>query len=300
MFANLHTHTDYSVLDGMMTVERAFEKAKQNNYSALAITEHANLSSLYIALQAAEKHGIKFIPGIEFNFADDTGDEKEYHLVALASNHSGLLSIMRVSYGAYFRDYKSPYITWEDLDMLDRNGVYLLSGCEAGLLARKTLFFGPQRGGQVADRFSSMFGDRFFVELTAPYNDRQNDINSILLDLAKQKGVGTVMTLDSHYADAADAELFPVFQAVQSKRTIFDRDKFYDRVPLVTEEILRGMCGVEFSSSIDNAAILADKCEDSRNYLQKASVFLMPKFDIQDTHNYEAFKEWRQKAYGTQ
>jgi DNA polymerase-3 subunit alpha len=298
MFANLHTHTDYSVLDGMMTVGKAFEKAKQNNYSALAITEHANLSSLYIALQAAEKYELKFIPGIEFNFADDTSDEKGYHLVALATNHSGLLSIMRVSYRAYFRDYKFPYITWEDLDLLDRNGVYILSGCEEGLLARKTLFFGPQRGGQIVDRFSSMFGDRFFVELIAPYNDRQNDINGILLNLAKQKGVATVMTLDSHYADEVDAELFPVFQAIQSKRTIFDRDKFYDRAPLITEETLRSMCGAEFSSSIDHAAILADKCEDSKNYLPKASEFLMPKFNVQEADNYEAFKEWRKKTYG--
>ncbi len=298
MFANLHTHTDYSVLDGMMTVDKAFEKAKQNGYSALAITEHANMASLFVALKAAEKYDVKFIPGIEFNFADDTGDEKEYHLVALASTHNGLKSIMKVSYGAYFKDYKNPYITWQDLDELDKDGVYLLSGCEAGLLARKALFFGSSRGGQVLDRFSSMFGDRFFVELNAPYNDRQKDINSILLDLSKQKSVPAIMTLDSHYANEADAELFPVFQAVQSKRTIFDKDKFYDRSSLISESALRNMCESEFSSSIDNAAVLASRCQDPREYLKISGSFLMPKFDVSSTDDYEGFKKWRKENYG--
>jgi len=119
MFSNLHTHTDYSVLDGMMSANVAFKTAKGLGYSALAITEHANMSSIFIALRESIATGLQYVPGIEFNMKDTESEEYARHLVVLASNERGLKSIMKLAYKSYARDVDKPYILWDDLGDLD-------------------------------------------------------------------------------------------------------------------------------------------------------------------------------------
>lgn len=294
VFANLHTHTDYSVLDGMMTVKSAFAAAKDLGYSALGITEHANMASLFIALKESSASGVKYIPGIEFNIKDADTEDTARHLVVLASSREGLQSIMRVAYKSYDRNVDKPYILWEDLAGLHREGVFVLSGCCDGALAVKTLLYGPRIGESIVDKFSILFGDRFIIELNIPYDDKQRDINALLSDLAHKKGVRRVLALDSHFKNEDDQYLFNIFQAVQNKGSIYEKDSlFYSRPHLMSEDEIRRIAGPDMSDAVDLAAELASRCANPIEYLQPSKEFMMPKFNVAATADYEEFLAWK-------
>ena len=72
MFANLHTHTEYSLLDGLSKIEPLVQRAKSLGQDALAITDHGALYGAIEFYQTAKKHGVKPIIGMEGYVAPDS------------------------------------------------------------------------------------------------------------------------------------------------------------------------------------------------------------------------------------
>ena len=65
MFTHLHTHTEYSLLDGLSKIEPLMERAHELGQKSLAITDHGALYGAIEFYQAAKHHDIKPIIGIE-------------------------------------------------------------------------------------------------------------------------------------------------------------------------------------------------------------------------------------------
>ena len=100
-FVHLHNHTQYSLLDGACRVDKMMQIAKEYNMPAVAMTDHGNMFGAIDFYNTAQKYGIKPIIGIETYIVDESiYDEKSkrnkrYHLVLLAKNLKGLISIER-------------------------------------------------------------------------------------------------------------------------------------------------------------------------------------------------------------
>ena len=70
-FTHLHLHTEYSLLDGAISLDKLVEFGKAHNYKALAITDHGNIFAAVKFFQKCKKAGIKPILGMEAYFTDD-------------------------------------------------------------------------------------------------------------------------------------------------------------------------------------------------------------------------------------
>ena len=57
-FANLHTHSHYSLLDGFGSPAAIAKRAKELGYSAIALTDHGSTYGLLEFFNAAKKEGI--------------------------------------------------------------------------------------------------------------------------------------------------------------------------------------------------------------------------------------------------
>ena len=64
-FVHLHTHSHYSLLDGLSKVGPLVDRAKELGMDALAITDHGNLYGAVEFYKKAKKEGIKAIIGVE-------------------------------------------------------------------------------------------------------------------------------------------------------------------------------------------------------------------------------------------
>ena len=54
---HLHLHSDYSVLDSLLRVKDIVQYAKDNNQSAIAITDHGTLGGLVEFYKECKKQG---------------------------------------------------------------------------------------------------------------------------------------------------------------------------------------------------------------------------------------------------
>ena len=95
MFTHLHTHTEYSLLDGLSTIPDLVARAKALGQDALAITDHGNLHGALQFYEEARANGIKPIIGLEgyvapgSRFDRGAASRTPFHLTLLAQNETG-------------------------------------------------------------------------------------------------------------------------------------------------------------------------------------------------------------------
>ena len=138
-FIHLHTHTEYSLLDGASKIEDLVIACKEAGMESIAVTDHGVMYGAVEFYKAAHKHGIKPIMGCEVYVAprsrfDKAGKaDKEYaHLILLAKNEEGYQNLIKLVSLAFTEGYY--YKPRIDYDLLEKysSGLVCLSACLAG------------------------------------------------------------------------------------------------------------------------------------------------------------------------
>src|SRR5580692_1435134 len=111
-FSHLHTHTQFSLLDGAASIQSLYKKAIKDGMPALAITDHGNMFGAFEFVSEAYKHKnedgtlkVKPIVGCEFYVVADrhrktfTKEQKDdrYHQILLAKNKAGYQNLIKLT-----------------------------------------------------------------------------------------------------------------------------------------------------------------------------------------------------------
>ena len=103
-FVHLHVHSEYSLLDGLGRVEDLVVRATELGMPALAITDHGVMYGAIEFYQAAKKHGVKPIIGIEMYISprgmkqrDSKQDRKSHHITLLAKDSIGYHNLLQIA-----------------------------------------------------------------------------------------------------------------------------------------------------------------------------------------------------------
>ena len=102
-FIHLHSHTQFSLLDGAASITAIMKKAKEDNMKAVALTDHGNMFGAFKFVAEASKFNIKPIIGCEFYLVKDRTrhkfskeeKDKRYHQLLLAKNKKGYENLTR-------------------------------------------------------------------------------------------------------------------------------------------------------------------------------------------------------------
>ena len=118
-FVHLHTHSNYSLLDGLSSIEDLVASAKRLNFKALALTDHGTCGGLWPFQEHCQKEGIKPILGSEMYITEDRKSRdkngaRSYHLVLTAKNEQGYRNLIKLNSLAYIEGfYYKPRIDME-------------------------------------------------------------------------------------------------------------------------------------------------------------------------------------------
>ncbi len=74
-YAELHCHTNFSFLDGASHPEELVEVAVELGYEALAVTDHDGFYGAVKVMQAADRHGLPVVYGVEVGIEDGPGSD---------------------------------------------------------------------------------------------------------------------------------------------------------------------------------------------------------------------------------
>ena len=167
-FVHLHTHSDFSLLDGMAKVNRLAKKAKECGQTALALTDHGTVSGAMAFYKACKKNGIKPILGCEIYLSHGNMRERKKginHLTVLAKNQVGWKNLSRLTSLANLEGfYYKPRVDMETLAEY-REGLIVLSGCLKGPVP---VLLQQDKYGEARDmvgRFVDLFGEDYFLEV---------------------------------------------------------------------------------------------------------------------------------------
>ncbi len=233
-FVHLHTHSHYSLLDGLGKVDNLVKKAASLNMPALALTDHGAMYGAVEFYQKAKKAGIKPIIGVEMYVARNGHlnkrpkiDEKPYHLVLLAKNKEGYKNLVKLTTIAHLDGfYYKPRIDWELLKE-HHEGLICLTACLAGELSSHIINNDLSAAREMIIRYRDLFGpDSFYLEVQHhPNLDHQAMVNEKIYQLSSESGVSVVATNDVHYLEREDDKFQDILLCIQMKKVLSDTDR---------------------------------------------------------------------------
>ena len=234
-FVHLHTHSEYSLLDGLSRVTDLVARAKELGMPAIALTDHGALYGAIDFYVAANQAGIKPILGVETYIARTNrferdprleGHGKPFHLVLLAKDFTGYRNLVALVTTAHLDGYY--YRPRMDKDVLRQHskGLIALSACLQGELARAIQDEGIDAACKVALEHQEIFGEgNYFLELMQHQVPEQQAVLEGVREVARRTGIPLVATNDIHYVHAEDAEAQDVMVCIQSGKTIDTQDR---------------------------------------------------------------------------
>lgn len=288
-FIHLHTHSEYSLLDGHSRIKRLVSRAVELDMPALALTDHGAMYGAVEFYRAADEQGIKPVIGCEVYFTPESRFKRDgkphlYHLLLLAKDQTGYRNLMELVSEAHVNSfYYKPQV---DLELLERfsGGLIGTSACMSGIVSKSFERGEPDEARRWAETYARVFGvDDFFLEIqeqgiTASNGVTQRQLNAQIAGLAGELGLGLVATNDIHYVMAADAPAQDLLLCIGTGSTVDDRDRMRfssDQFYMKSAEEMAAALP-EYPEAIANTVGIAERCGIHLEFGR----IILPVFDV--------------------
>lgn len=276
-FVHLHTHSEYSMLDGLGKVKELVKEAKRLGQPALALTDHGVMHGAIEFFRACKGAEIKPIIGVEayqtvwgrpMGGRDPQFDRENYHLLLLAQNMTGYRNLLKIASHSQMDGYY--YKPRVDHDFLAQHaeGVVCTTGC-LGAEVPQLLNQGKEK--EAYERlgwYVDVFGkENFFIELQEHSIDELIPVNKKLVEFAGKFDLQLLATNDVHYVKAEDADPHEMLLCVQTgasiksdKRMKLSDQSYFLKSRAQMEETFRPLIDLP-ASAFDNSVLIAEMCD---------------------------------------
>ena len=271
-FTHLHTHSHYSLLDGLAKIDDLINRCKELGMTSLALTDHGNLYGAVEFYKKAKKAGIKPILGIETYIAPfgrlnkrPKIDDRRFHLILLAKNQIGWKNLIQLATKANLEGfYYKPRV---DKELLAKHseGLIALSACLSGEVAKLILENKITEAEKSAGEYREIFGkENFYLEIGCHMKiPGVEKVRKEIIAMAKRLGLPLAATQDIHYIKKEDAPYHDILLAVQTGSKLNDEDRltlkeddFSMRSPEEMAELFK-----DIPEAIENTAKIAAECD---------------------------------------
>ena len=235
-FVHLHTHSEYSLLDGANRIPDLLERVQALGMDSLAITDHGNLHGAWQFYAEARARKVRPILGFEAYLAFGDRHRRERpaeapgpysHLVLLAKNRTGYHHLVKLSSIGFLEGfYRRPRIDREVLEQY-ADGVIGLAACLSGEIALYLRQGNYEAAKASAQYFARVFGpDGFWLEVQNHGLADETTVTAGMFQLARELGLPVVATNDAHYLKKEDAEAHDVLLAIGTGKDLDDPNRF--------------------------------------------------------------------------
>ncbi len=233
-FVHLHTHTQYSLLDGQASVKKLVDKAIKDGMPGIAITDHGNMFAIkefmnYVGKtnkgrKEEGKEPFKPIIGCEvyvarrgdLNLKTEKADRGGYHLILLAKNFKGYKNLLKIVSKAWTDGfYDRPRTDRHELEKY-HEGLICASACLGGEIPKLITEERLQEAEESVLWYKNLFGEDYYLELQLhkatveranhEAYDMQCKVNAKLVEFSRKHNIPLICTNDVHFVEEKDAE----------------------------------------------------------------------------------------------
>ncbi|MFN8323278.1 MAG: DNA polymerase III subunit alpha [Chitinophagales bacterium] len=321
-FIHLHSHTQYSLLDGAASISSMYKKAAKDGMKALTITDHGNMFGVFEFVAEAGKHKlpdgstVKPIVGCEFYLVADrhvqsfTKDKKDkrYHQLLIAKNADGYKNLMKMCSLGYIEGLYGKYPRIDKELILQYHDNLIATTCCLGAeVPQAILRHGEEEARKVFEWWLNIFGEDYYIELQRHGMTEQDKVNEVLLRWSKEYNVKVIATNDSHYVDQQDSNAHDILlcintgekqstptmkeftdddASVKGKRFAFFNDQFYFKTQAEMSNLFK-----DVPQAVENTLDIYHKVE----HLKLKRDILLPNFPIPkefQVHADDVLNQW--------
>jgi len=300
-FVHLHSHTNYSLLDGAGKIHEMIKETKRLGMNSLAITDHGNMFGTLEFYTQAKKNDIKPIIGCEAYIAPRErtlhkaveGEAHSYHLVLLAKNQTGYKNLIKLTSYSYLQGfYYRPRIDRELLKEYSE-GLIVLSACMKGEISYKLRQGRKEAAVDAVEYYQSLFGDDFYLEIQDHGIEEEHHVYPKVQSLAKEMGVPVVATNDVHYLNKDDSLAHDILLCLQTgkdrddpNRMRYNTDQLYLKSPEEMYKLFKDNPEV-----VERTQEIADKIDLEIDLNQR----LLPEFPLPESDKNSSPDEYLEK-----
>ncbi|MDD7291344.1 DNA polymerase III subunit alpha [Veillonella caviae] len=286
-FVHLHSHTEFSLLDGISRLPDMVRRAKELEQPALAITDHGNMYAAIYFYKECVAQGIKPIIGCEVYVTEGSrldkpegrSRERLKHLILLAETMEGYRNLVKIVSKASTEGFN--YKPRADHDLLRQysKGIIALSACIQGEVPQLILQDNMDGARRAVEWYIETFGkDNFFLEIQNHGLPEELRAQQVLCQLADEYGLGIVASNDFHYVMQEDADAQDIRVCIQTgrrraevDRLKFPNDQFYMKSGDEMAELFSHIPG-----ALENTLAIANRCNVVFNFDEHH----LPHFDV--------------------
>ncbi len=262
-FVHLRTHTEYSVVDGILRVDDAIAAAARDAQVACAITDLSNLFGAIKFYTAARKKGVKPIIGCDLWLEPEEGDKHGSRLLVLVQNHQGYLNLCELLARAWSGNTQRShaFVKWEWFETHGA-GLLVLSGADGGAVGQALLAGDVERAEAFARRLAALFPQRFFIELQrAGLASNERHVRAAV-PLAAKLQLPVVATHPVQFAQPDDFEAHEARVCVAEGETLANpkRVKRFSREQYFKTQAQMEALFADLPVAVSNSVAIAQRC----------------------------------------
>ena len=297
-FVHLHVHTQYSILDGLSSIENLFRRAKELGMPGLAITDHGNMYGVKEFFKYAAKYPeVKPIIGCEIYVSryDHTIKDKDhreyYHLILLAKNYNGYRNLMKIVSTGHIEGkyYDKPRVSHHVVEKYAQD-LICCSACIAGEIPKNIIAGDMDAAEKAVEWHRKVFGDDYYLEvqlhktevpgLSMEVYERQTVANAGIFELSRKTGVKVVATNDVHFVNKEDGPVHDRLICLTTNANIDDPKRLrYTQQEYLKSEEEMAMLFPDHPEVLENTMEVFNKVESYK--IDRGHV--LPVFKIDDS-----------------
>ena len=317
-FVHLHTHTQYSLLDGQASVKKLVDKAIKDGMPGIAITDHGNMFAIkefmnYVGktnkgLKGEGKEPFKPIIGCEvyvarrgdLNLKTEKADRGGYHLILLAKNLKGYKNLLKIVSKAWTDGfYDRPRTDRKELEKY-HEGLICASACLGGEIPRLIAEERFKEAEESVLWYKNLFGEDYYLELQLhkatveranhEAYEMQCKVNEKLVELSRKHNIPLICTNDVHFVEEKDAEAHDRLICLSTGKDLDDpkRMLYSKQEWMKTTAEMEAIFG-DYPEALANTVAICDKVE----FYSIDHAPIMPVFPIPTEFGTE--EEYRQR-----
>jgi len=269
MFTHLHTHSEFSLLDGLSRIPDLVTYTRELGMDSLAITDHGAMYGAIEFYEEARKQGIKPIIGLEGYVAPGSrlvrnpNERSPFHLTLLAQNETGYRNLLKLSSASHLEGFYYRPRMDRELLAAHSEGLIVLSGCPSGEVMGALADNREQDAIEAIKWYADLFAGRYYLELQEHGQEQFSRLNRPLVDLARRLDLPLVVTNDSHYTRPDQHHAHEVLLCIGTNATMQDPNRFKldaDSFYLRSEAEMRALFP-ELPEAFDNTARIAEQVD---------------------------------------
>ena len=287
-FSHLRISSEYSITQGLLTIDQIVESASKNSIPSVALTDKSNMFGLVKFFNKCEQAGIKPISGASIRLIFEN-DESSHELLCLAKTNEGHKNLMKVISNAHNNNsFSLPVISFNELIKLKTDILTISGGKDSHIfeyLKRNNI----SEANKVIDQFTKHFKDDFILEVQRTNRPDETEYFKNVLPLAVNKGIPLVATNDVLFANQDDYEVHETKVCINTSRTLNDpnREKIFSEQQYFKSSNQMEDLFKDCESLVTNTNEIAKKCNVSFDTKE----YFLPEYPVPKKHNFDTYLE---------